>query len=193
MYRYGNGRPLKPIPEQDSKPSSTSPTTTDSSSLSSYSRRTGPPPTPPSTSSLPVILPHSADDEKSWVRDLERERDRRALIRAAKKAHQLAAKTKSTIVPPFTLPKINGDKNTTERLQNNSGHSSTSDYSSLEEQLAGDVNGEVNGVHGGTMNYTTDLSLSEEYQSFRGSVPLRKVAVDSNSTKVGTGFGTFGS
>ncbi len=51
--------------------------------------------------------------------------------------------------------------------------SSPSDYSSLDPDL-GDL----------TMNFSSDLSLSEEYQSFRSTVPLKKVAVDSDSTKV---------
>jgi hypothetical protein len=34
------------------------------------------------------------------------------------------------------------------------------------------------------MNFSSDLSLSEEYQSFRSTVPLKKIAVDSDSSKV---------
>lgn len=34
------------------------------------------------------------------------------------------------------------------------------------------------------MPYTSELSQSKEYQSFRSSVPLRKIVVDSDGTKV---------
>lgn len=37
---------------------------------------------------------------------------------------------------------------------------------------------------GKTMSYTSELSQSKEYHSFRSSVPLRKIVVDTDGTKV---------
>lgn len=36
------------------------------------------------------------------------------------------------------------------------------------------------------MSYSSDLSQSQEYLSFRSSVPLRKIVVDSEGSKVNT-------
>jgi maspardin len=51
--------------------------------------------------------------------------------------------------------------------------STTSDYSSLGESEPIDVK----------MNFSSDLSLSEEYRSFRATVPLKKVTVDLDPSK----------
>lgn len=228
----GSG-PLKPIPEDSSyrsKPSSSNSIGTSSLSSSAESRLRQELPESPSSILRPVvpvalstssssssiasvILPNSTngyvDDELNWQRDLERERDRRALIRAAKRAQQLTDKVKQKVEAsaPFkytdntpTLPSLGKSKPTTvngignslglglgtvkvnsnsngvvSSLQSTSGHSSTSDYSSLEEEQV------TTTTNPSTMNYSSELSLSEEYQSFRSSVPLRKVAVDSNN------------
>lgn len=34
------------------------------------------------------------------------------------------------------------------------------------------------------MNFSSDLALSDEYQSFRSTVPLKKIAVDADTSKV---------
>lgn len=34
------------------------------------------------------------------------------------------------------------------------------------------------------MSYISDLSQSQEYLSYRSSIPLRKISVDSDGTKV---------
>lgn len=38
------------------------------------------------------------------------------------------------------------------------------------------------------MSYVSDLSQSQEYLSFRSSVPLRKIIVDSDNSKVNNNF-----
>lgn len=38
-----------------------------------------------------------------------------------------------------------------------------------------------------TMSYVSDLSQSQEYLSFRSSVPLRRIVVDSDNSKVCNG------
>lgn len=38
------------------------------------------------------------------------------------------------------------------------------------------------------MSYISDLSQSAEYLSFRSSIPLRKVVVDSDGSKVNTNY-----